>query len=112
MSGPEGYLRGLFTKPAGVVVSDFAVGAGGWSSQNDHPRYVADANGDGYNDIVGYGYEGIVVSFGSGRGSFKEAALMLSSYGLSDGWNGNEVEPRFVARVNNDAIAEHRRREW
>jgi hypothetical protein len=105
-SQPERYLRGLFAKPDGVVVPDFAVGAGGWASQNDYPRYVADVNGDGYNDIVGYGYEGIVVSFGSAQGTFSEAALMLSSYGLRDGWHGNEIEPRFVAKVNDDDIAD------
>ncbi|MCW3798882.1 hypothetical protein OMW55_13820, partial [Sphingomonas sp. BN140010] len=46
----DGLYSFQFDKPGAVLVSNFAVGAGGWSSQDVYPRHVADMNGDGYGD--------------------------------------------------------------
>jgi hypothetical protein len=104
-SWPERYLRGLFAKPDGVLVADFAVSSG-WSSRDAFPRFVADANGDGFNDIIGFGYAGVVVSFGSARGTFSEPGVTLGLYGRDDGWLSNNIEPRFVTDMDGDAIAD------
>ena len=68
---------GRFANAGGVLVSNFAVGAGGWTSQELYPRHIADVNGDGFSDIVGFGQTGVLVSFGSASGSFSAPALPL-----------------------------------
>jgi hypothetical protein len=43
-------------------IESFAYGAGGWQSQDKYPRTVADVNGDGMADIVGFGNAGAYVA--------------------------------------------------
>ncbi|MDB5583048.1 MAG: hypothetical protein JWR80_8224, partial [Bradyrhizobium sp.] len=50
----DGLYSFNFANAGAPVVADFAVGAGGWSSQTLYPRHVADVNGDGFGDIVGF----------------------------------------------------------
>ncbi|GAB5553287.1 MAG: hypothetical protein Sapg2KO_28780 [Saprospiraceae bacterium] len=45
-----------------MVCNDLAIGAGGWTIK-DNPRYVADVNGDGKVDLVGFGKGGVFVAF-------------------------------------------------
>ena len=42
-----------------VPTAGFAPGAGGLSSENTYPRHLADINGDGAADIVGFGNAGV-----------------------------------------------------
>jgi hypothetical protein len=51
---------GTFAAPE-LVVFNFGYDAGGWRIDR-HPRYVADTNGDGRGDIVGFGGAGVWVS--------------------------------------------------
>ncbi|MEM6404015.1 MAG: BPSL0067 family protein, partial [Cyanobacteria bacterium P01_D01_bin.116] len=37
----------------------------GWTNNNDHPRTLADVNGDGRADIVGFGNDAVFTSFAS-----------------------------------------------
>lgn len=46
--------------PGGFAKSDFTVGAGGWDATT--PRILADIDGDGFDDIVGFGNTFLVVS--------------------------------------------------
>ena len=50
-----------FDRPT-TWISAFAYGAGGWISQDKYPRMMADVNGDGLADIVGFGYAGAYVA--------------------------------------------------
>ncbi|WP_292938618.1 hypothetical protein [Novosphingobium sp. 32-60-15] len=59
-----------FADPGTPRVANFTVGAGGWSSQDRFPRQVADVNGDGLADIVGFGQAGALVSLGQANGTF------------------------------------------
>ncbi|OYX60725.1 MAG: hypothetical protein B7Y89_15345, partial [Novosphingobium sp. 32-60-15] len=59
-----------FDDPGAPRVANFTVGAGGWSSQDRFPRQVADVNGDGLADIVGFGQAGALVSLGQANGTF------------------------------------------
>ncbi|MDF5735503.1 MULTISPECIES: hypothetical protein [unclassified Nostoc] len=40
----------------------FTVVDGGWTSFNQYPRQLGDINGDGRNDIVGFGNSDVYVS--------------------------------------------------
>ena len=50
--------------PLQMVVPNFAYAAGGWRVQK-HPRFLADLNGDGRADIVGFGDDGVWISLTS-----------------------------------------------
>ena len=39
--------------------------AGGWANANQLPRMVADVNGDGLADLIGFGYAGVYVMPGA-----------------------------------------------
>jgi hypothetical protein len=42
-------------------LANYTIG-GGWTSQNQYPRQLADVNGDGMADIVGFGADGVAAS--------------------------------------------------
>ncbi len=48
--------------PPGLSIAAYGYSAGGWTSQNEYPRCVADVNGDHWADIVGFGKSGTYVS--------------------------------------------------
>ncbi|UUR07846.1 FG-GAP-like repeat-containing protein [Sphingomonas glaciei] len=104
--GVQLVLSKQFASSGNVLVSNFAVGAGGWSSQDSYPRHVADVNGDGYSDIVGFGQAGVVASFGSANGSFSAASLVSSDFGQSAGWSSDNAFHRELADVNGDRRAD------
>jgi hypothetical protein len=49
-----------------------------WSDFNTYPRVVADVNGDGKADIIGFSHSGVVVALSNGAG-FDPATTWLSS---------------------------------
>ncbi|WP_338503390.1 FG-GAP-like repeat-containing protein [Sphingomonas kaistensis] len=104
--GVELTLSTQFASGSGILVNNFAVGAGGWSSQNLYPRHIADVNGDGFSDIVGFGQSGILVSFGSANGSFSGAAVVLADFGQASGWTSDNQFHREMVDVNGDGRAD------
>jgi hypothetical protein len=44
-----------------MVIANYAFNAGGWRV-DQHPRFLADINGDGRADVVGFGNAGVYVS--------------------------------------------------
>ncbi|MEC8180340.1 MAG: hypothetical protein VX072_11775, partial [Pseudomonadota bacterium] len=44
--------------------------AGGWSSNDRFPRIVADVDGDGHADLIGFGADGTFVSLSNDIGVF------------------------------------------
>ena len=82
-----------------------AASAGGWSSDDLLPREVADVNGDGRADIVGFGRDGVYVAYGQSDGTFGAWEQALEAFGSSDsagGWSSNDRFPRIVADVDGD----------
>ena len=57
----------MFAAPSLLLDTFGAANFGGaWSSQDEFPRYLADPNGDGTADIIGFGFAGTTISFSHG----------------------------------------------
>ncbi|MCB4822108.1 FG-GAP repeat domain-containing protein [Roseicella aerolata] len=90
---------------ANLVLRNFAPGAGGWTDFNTYPRQVGDVNGDGRDDIVGFGEAGVYVALGRANGTFGDPNLVLSAFGRSaaaGGWTSHELYPRVVEDIDGD----------
>jgi len=86
-----------------------AASAGGWVSDNLTPRELADVNGDGKIDIVGFGNDGVYIALGHGDGTFDTATLNLHAFGAlpsAGGWSTQDLYPRHLADVNGDGAAD------
>ncbi|NNM78585.1 hypothetical protein HJG53_16985 [Sphingomonas sp. ID1715] len=79
--------------------------AGGWASNKAHPRLLGDINGDGRDDLVGFGGAGVFAALADGNGGFGSAYLSSTSFGAdlsAGGWTNNDASPRLLADVNGD----------
>ncbi|MBD2026812.1 VCBS repeat-containing protein [Leptolyngbya sp. FACHB-711] len=98
---------------AQVGFSDgFTVNDGGWNSQDRYPRQLADVNGDGLADIVGFGFDNVFVSLAKGDGTFEQAQIgLLDGFTVNDGGWSSDIYlqlkyPRELADVNGDGRAD------
>ncbi|NPC87315.1 VCBS repeat-containing protein, partial [Pyxidicoccus fallax] len=78
--------------------------AGGWRVEK-HPRTVADVNGDGRADIVGFANDGVYVALSTGTG-FTAGQFWLGEFGYDAGGWRVEKHPRTAADVNRDGRAD------
>jgi hypothetical protein len=96
---------GHFAAPT-FELAAFGTNAGGWTSQDLYPRTLADVNGDGKADIVGFGADGIFVSLATGGGHFASPTLQLSAFSPNaGGWNSDNTYPRQLADINGNGSA-------
>ncbi|MFI7495961.1 FG-GAP repeat domain-containing protein [Kocuria sp. M4R2S49] len=84
--------------PVSLELADFGV-AQGWRTER-HPRDLADLNGDGILDVVGFGNAGVHAAYGDDD-FFIGPELTSSSFGWSDGWDPARF-PRLLGDVNGD----------
>ncbi|MEH2065220.1 MAG: VCBS repeat-containing protein, partial [Nostoc sp.] len=90
-----------------VANNSFNVNGGGWTSFDRFPRQVADVNGDGLADIIGFGQDAVFVSLGQSNGTFGSAFVASNSFNVNGGgWTSFDRFPRQVADVNGDGLAD------
>gem|GEM_PF-6331729 len=109
------YSTGAAFTPGAFAFVGFHRGSPSWPSPVTTPRMVADVNGDGRADIIGFNDTGTVVSLSQCTGSwctagtqFAAPVLALAAFGSSPaqgGWDGLR-HPRRVADVNGDGKAD------
>jgi len=80
------------------VVAEFGYDQG-WRTDK-HLRTTADVNGDGRQDIVGFGDAGVYVALSTGTG-FGAMTYAVAEFGYDQGWR-LEKHPRLMADINND----------
>ncbi|RXW20838.1 hypothetical protein EST38_g5009 [Candolleomyces aberdarensis] len=97
---------GTFQQPK-FGVKDFGLyeHAGKWQV-NKHPRFVADVNGDGRGDIVGFGDAGVFVAIGNGDGTFQTPKLVIRDFGYNAGEWRVDKHPRFVVDLTGNGAAD------
>ena len=85
-----------------------SVAAGSWTSQDATPRGVADINGDGFADIVGFGPNGQTLAFGNGDGTFDlqpgSGGDFFGSSVAAGSWTTQNLDPRLLADIADTQI--------
>ena len=71
--------NGHFAAPT-FELAAFTPGTGGWISDDLYKRELADVNGDGSADIVGFASSGVYVSLASGTGHFAAPTFELGAF--------------------------------
>jgi hypothetical protein len=98
--------NGHFATPTGEIGS-FGFSAGGWTSEDRYPRLLADVNGDGMADIVGFADGGVLVSLATGNGHFAAPTGEIGYFGFTaGGWTSEDHYPRLLADVSGDGMAD------
>ncbi|MTJ46694.1 VCBS repeat-containing protein [Dolichospermum sp. UHCC 0259] len=100
------FQNAISSSPGGA---GFTKNNGGWTTSDDYPRMLADVNGDGKADIVGFGGSSVLVSLSNGNGTFQNA-ISSSPGGAgftknNGGWTNNNDYPRMLADVNGGSFS-------
>ncbi|MEX5295737.1 VCBS repeat-containing protein [Kocuria sp. CPCC 205268] len=93
---------GGFTAPQ-LKIRDF-----GWNQGwrvDQHPRELADLNGNGTADVVGFGYSGVTISHGLSNRTFLGTGKRIDSFGYNRGWRVDK-NPRLLADVDGNSTAD------
>jgi hypothetical protein len=71
----------------------------GWGTE--HPRMLADINGDGKQDVVGFGYDGVWAA--SSNGYSFSPSFVLADFGYLSGWRAAK-HVRLTGDLNGDKL--------
>jgi Ca2+-binding RTX toxin-like protein len=91
--------------PFSIKLAAFNPG-NGWTSLDQFPRELADVNGDGMADIVGFGNGGAYVALATGGGNFATPFVGVAALNPGNGWTSNHQFLRELADVNGDHMAD------
>ncbi|HEU0291504.1 MAG TPA: S8 family serine peptidase, partial [Anaerolineales bacterium] len=101
-----------YTLPGGCFAGISSLWTGGFSYDagwrvDQHPRLLADVNGDGKADAVGFGYAGVYVALANASGTAfaPTASLWTGAFSYDAGWRVDQ-HPRMLADVNGDGKAD------
>jgi len=88
--------------PGGADLGD----AQGWTNKNT-VRDIVDINGDGYLDVVAFGYDGVYVALGQNNAAqpFKALYKAAADFGILQGWNTTD-HLRLLGDVNGDGVTD------
>ncbi|RTL56533.1 MAG: hypothetical protein EKK46_04160, partial [Rhodocyclaceae bacterium] len=101
-----GLNTGSGFSPAVLWLADFGVNAG-YTNMDSAPRAMADVNGDGLPDLVGFKSDGTYVALNTGTG-FQATSKWLVDFGASTpiAYSTQSGYPRQLADVNGDGKAD------
>jgi hypothetical protein len=97
-----GLADGTLSTPR-MSIRNFSA-AQGWDKDR-HVRTMADVDGDGLDDIVGFGDAGVYVAYSEDDGVFTDAELMVRDFGWNQGWRVDQ-HPRELADVDGNLTAD------
>lgn len=103
-----GQADGTFGNGYTAILGEFT-GSDGYTSFNLYPRELADVNGDGRADIIGFSHTAVEVSLGQADGTFAApvaSTAFTNGYTVSAGWSSSDRHPRHVADINGDGRAD------
>ena len=89
-----------------IWIAEFTYGTGSWVSQDRYPRMLADVNGDGLADLIGFGHRGTYVALSNGSGFDTPSKWIANvTYGAG-GLVSRDHYSRMLADVNGDGLAD------
>ena len=80
--------------------------AQGWSSFDEFPRLLGDINGDGYDDVVGFGSATTYSALSNGDGTFAPVQLGINNFANAQGWSSYDDFPRLLGDIDGDGNAD------
>nr|WP_281288691.1 FG-GAP-like repeat-containing protein [Azospirillum lipoferum] len=100
-----GQANGTFAQ-ASYAYPYFASAAQGFTTQENSPRFVADVNGDGRDDIVAIASNAVWVGLGQANGTIAYPILAHTNFTRDSGWGPQDNTPRAVGDINGDGRAD------
>jgi Ca2+-binding RTX toxin-like protein len=76
----------------------------GWRSNDDFPRLLGDVNGDGMDDIVGFGARQTFTALSNGDGTFGDFQTAVSNFSRAQAWASNDAFPRIMGDIDGDGV--------